>query len=170
MNVTIRTEQTADLEQIYHVNEAAFRTPVEARLVDALRQQGIELISLVADDDGKVVGHILFSPVQLVNETAVTPSVALGPMAVLPTYQNQSIGSRLVRAGLAACRAAGHDLVFVLGHPNFYPRFGFKPTAPFGIRSQFDVPDDVFMVAELQPNALTGKKGQVVYHSAFQTV
>lgn len=163
--MNIRPENRQDTAAVRAVNTAAFPTAAEADLVDRLRGLVNPFISLVAGE-ASVVGHILFTPVRVGAHAAL----ALGPMAVLPGRQRQGIGSALVRAGLAACLAAGHGLVFVLGHPEYYPRFGFTPAAPFGIDCEFPVPPEVFMLAELRPGAAAGVHGTVVYHEAFKSV
>jgi len=168
--VIVREERPDDNANIWRVNEAAFGRAGEADLVNALRQVGAVIASLVAEHDGKIVGHILFTPVTVKSEQAQHAAVALGPMAVLPSYQGQGIGSRLVQAGLAACREVGHNAVFVLGHRDFYPRFGFVTSKPYGIQCEFDVPDGAFMVQALQANALTGIRGVVKYHPEFRKV
>jgi len=170
MAMMIRAERGGDEDGVRRVNEAAFGQPAEAALVDALRDAGAVIASLVAEDEGVIVGHILFSPATLTAGSAATPVAALGPMAVLPERQGQGIGGALVRAGLAACRAAGYDLCIVLGHAEYYPRFGFRPSAPFGIRWERDVPAEVFMVAELVPGALAGRAGIVRYRPEFDGV
>jgi putative acetyltransferase len=166
----IRPEQARDIEAIREVNRQAFGRPAEAELVDALRAENDVTLSLVAVEEGQVVGHILFTPVELVEGEERFPAVGLGPMAVLPAYQQQGIGSRLIEAGLEALREQGQSLVFVLGHSDYYPRFGFRPTRPYRIRCEFDVPDDVFMVVTLRDGALSGRRGTVVYRPAFHNV
>lgn len=168
--VVVRAERAGDETAVYRVNELAFKRPDEANLVDKLRAANLPLISLVAEVDSHIVGHILFSPVTIEDETTSHDAIALGPMAVLPDYQGQGVGSALVRAGLAACKEAGHPLAIVLGHADFYPRFGFVPSRPFGIRWEHDVPAEVFMVAELEPGAAAGVRGVVHYHPAFDGV
>jgi putative acetyltransferase len=172
--VTVRPEQPEDIGPIFDVNAAAFERPDEAKLVDALRGRVEPFISLVAADGGHVVGHALFTPVTVyadgVEEPLDIAAVGMGPVAVLPGRQRRGIGSQLVRAGLEACRAAARDLVFVVGHPTYYPRFGFAPARPLGLRWEHDVPDDVFMVAELTPCALERCRGVVRYHPAFAGV
>ena len=96
--------------------------------------------------------------------------MGLAPMAVLPEHQNKGIGSALVRAGLEQCRNLGFAAVIVLGHPEFYPRFGFKPACRFNIDSQYGVPQEVFMVIELEPSALSGVTGRAEYHEAFNSL
>ncbi|MBX3470154.1 MAG: N-acetyltransferase [Planctomycetes bacterium] len=162
--MSIRGEAPAEVEAVRRVNDAAFGRPDEGRLVDALRGAARPFVSLVARDDDEVVGHVLFTPVTV---GATWTALALGPMAVVPGRQRAGFGAALVRAGLDACRALGHDVVFVLGHPAYYPRFGFAPAAPRGLRCKWPVPDDVFLVAELAPGALAGRTGLVEYHPAF---
>jgi putative acetyltransferase len=164
--VTIRSETPRDVEAIRRVNRAAFATRFEADLVDALRAQAHPLVSLVADEGGEAVGHILFSPVALTNGAGVN-LMGLAPMAVLPALQRRGVGSALVRAGLEACAHLGCAAVVVLGHREFYPRFGFVPASRFGIVSEYDVPDDVFMAIELVPGSLIGRSGTIRYHPAF---
>ncbi len=154
--VTVRRESGEDYAAVRRVNELAFGQPNEAALVDALREQADHFISLVAVLNDKIVGHIFFSPVAIESETSTFSAMGLAPMAVLPERQRLGIGSLLVRAGLAECLHAGHNVVVVLGHPMYYPRFGFVPAVQKGIRSEYDVPDDVFMVAELEPKVLRG--------------
>jgi len=168
--MTIRTESTKDNESVRRVNELAFEQPNEADLVDALRANARPFISLVAVVDEQVVGHIFFSPVSIESENGVFTAMGLAPMAVLPEYQNQGIGSQLVREGLKACQRLGHDIVVVLGHANYYPRFGFTPASLKGLRSEYDVPDEVFMVTELVAGALEGRRGLVKYHPEFSKV
>lgn len=151
------------------VNAAAFETSAESNLIDALREQAVPIVSLVADDNGVIVGHIMFSAVTLSGHPDLKV-MGLGPMAVMPEHQRKGIGSALVRAGLEHCKRLGFVAVVVLGHAEYYPRFGFSPAARFGIRSEYDVPDDVFMAVELQPAALSGKTGTVKYHAAFASV
>jgi putative acetyltransferase len=163
----IRPEIPHDIQNIRHVNEQAFGRPDEADIVDSLRQRGALVLSLVALLDEQVVGHIGFSPVTIKSEKSSFEAIALGPMAVLPSHQRTGIGSQLVRVGLEECRRLGQSIVIVLGHPEFYPRFGFKPSLPFGIRWEQDVPAEVFMVAELNEGALEGCGGVVVYQPEF---
>jgi len=167
--VRIRAESERDRTSIHAVNTAAFDTPAEADLVDSLRGSADPIISLVAEADGKVVGHILFTPVTL-TDCSEAFLMGLAPMAVAPTQQGQGIGSLLVKAGLDECKKTGAEAVVVLGHPGYYPRFGFAPASRFGIKSEYDVPDDVFMVIEMQPGSLSGKAGTVKYHGAFGDV
>ena len=168
--MVVRTERTQDHESVRRINELAFEQPNEADLVDALRANARPYISLVAVVDEQVVGHIFFSPVFVESENSVFTAMGLAPMAVLPECQNQGIGSRLVREGLKECQRLGHSIVVVLGHANYYPRFGFTPASLKGLRSEYDVPDEVFMVTELVPGALEGRRGLVKYHAEFGKV
>ena len=165
----IRPETETDLASIRAVNEAAFETSAEANVVEALRNKGVPLVSLVAEVDGMLVGHILFSPVSL-NEHAYLHVMGLGPMAVLPDYQRKGIGSALVRQGLKCCKDIGSCAVVVVGHPRYYPRFGFVSARRHLLRSEYDVPEDVFMAAELVAGALNGVSGLVRYDDAFAGV
>lgn len=170
MDIVIREEQPADRPAVYAVEAAAFGRPDEADLVKRLWQADVPFISLVAEAAGQVVGHALFTPVTVVGEHGRLPAVALGPIAITPTYQRQGIGGRLIRAGLAASRAAGYDVAFVLGHPEYYPRLGFEVSRPYGLTCAYDVPDNAFMVMALQPGALARVQGVVHYRPEFDGV
>lgn len=167
MDLTVRDETPADAAGVRAVHEAAFGRPVEARILAALRARGAPYFGLVAVADGAVVGHVAFGPATLQCYNAPYPVLALGPMAVRPERQRRGIGSALVRDGLRACLARGHDLVVVLGHPGFYGRFGFRPGRPMGVLCEYRVPDDAFMVAELVPGALRHRWGVVIYPREF---
>lgn len=167
-NIFVRDELPEDLVKIRKVNTEAFDTETEARLVDRLRKTGIHLISLVAEVHGKVVGHILFSPVK-VEGNKLTPAIAaLAPMAVLPEWQNKGVGSRLVEIGLKKCKDYGYDAVVVLGFPEYYSRLGFVPSVKYGIDSEYEVPPGIFMIQELEENSLKGVSGTLKYHQAFK--
>jgi putative acetyltransferase len=162
----IREENSADINAIFAVNESAFETQAEAHLVNNLRRDAYPVISLVAESDEKVVGHIMFSPVTLTGHEDLR-MMGIGPMAVAPGQQRKGIGSALVTAGLEKCRQHGFGAVVVLGHTWFYPQFGFLPSVRYGIRCEYDVPEDAFMVIELQPRYLEGMSGTIKYHPAF---
>lgn len=178
--IVIREETAADIPSIHYINTAAFGRSGEADLVDKLRQRGAFTLSLVAEVAEQVVAHVLFTPVTVVTEKVQGKperatfqkwkAVALGPVAVLPQYQNQGIGDKLIRAGLALCLEQGDDVVVVLGHPTYYPRFGFVPSQKYGIKSEYDVPDEVFMIMELRQGALRGRTGLVKYAVEFGEV
>jgi putative acetyltransferase len=166
MNFNIRPETSADHEAIGLVNRLAFGQDTEAKLVDALRDGSYVRLSLVAETDGQVVGHILFSDLPIITEVGTVPALALAPMAVLPEFQNHGIGSALVRHALEACREQRHRIVVVLGHPHFYPRFGFSPNLAAHLESPFSGKDS-FMAVELVPGALDGVTGRVQYPPPF---
>ena len=168
--IEIRAERAEDVTAVRRVNELAFGQPGEASLVAALRAAARPHISLVAVEDGQVVGHIFFSPVSIEPEDSSFKAMGLAPMAVLPEYQRRGVGSALVRAGLNGCRRIGRTAVVVVGHPEYYPRFGFRPASRFGLRCEYPVPDEVFMAAELEPGALAGRRGLVKYRPEFNEV
>jgi putative acetyltransferase len=161
----IRDERSYDREQIRHVNAAAFGRSDEADLIDTLRQEGFVLLSLVAEVDRQIIGHILFS--RMTVETAQGPvaAVSLAPMAVLPDHQCRQVGSQLVCRGLAELRERGERIVIVLGHKEYYPRFGFTSEKASNLASSF--PPEAFMALELSEGALAGIHGAVKYPSAF---
>lgn len=162
--ITIRPEQLLDNAKVFELNKLAFGGYEEANIVESLRSVA-GTISLVAEEDETILGHICFSLVTL-NSDAGT-FTALGPMCVMPDRQRQGIGSRLVEAGLAACRENGVTAVFVLGHAEYYPRFGFRNAADFGIACEYDVPAENFMALELVPGALRDVHGVISYDRAF---
>jgi putative acetyltransferase len=166
----IRPESSADVEAIRGVNRLAFGRDDEGALVDALRERGAVICSLVAEEDGRIVGHALFSPAILDEGDRQTAMAALGPVAVLPGYQRRGIGAALIRAGLEICRDSGYDVAVVLGHSTYYPRFGFRPSRPFGIRWEHNAPEEAFMVMALRPGALSGLSGIVRYRPEFDEV
>ncbi len=171
MATRIRFETAEDYGPIREVNLRAFEGGGEADLVDALREQAEPFVSLVAEDErGAILGHIAFSPVTIGAETESPGCLGLGPMAVTPDLQRCGIGSALVREGLRICLNDGHRVVVVLGHPDYYPRFGFVPASRFGLTCEYAVPDDVFMALELVPGALVGHAGLVRYHPVFANV
>jgi putative acetyltransferase len=165
----IRPEHQADILSIRTVNQAAFSTSTEADLVDALRERARPIVSLVADEDGAIVGHIMFSPVTLLPHPDLH-IMGLAPMAVVPARQRHRIGSALVHEGVERCRELGFAAVVVLGHARYYPRFGFTPASRFSLRCEYDVPDEVFMAIELDAGTLRGRSGTIRYHAAFTEV
>jgi putative acetyltransferase len=171
--VHIRPELPADVPAVARVNTRAFGQDNEARLVDTIRRgpHFIPELSLVAESDGVVTGYILFSSIHIRGDDGVLrPALALAPMAVAPEYQRCGIGSLLVAEGLKCARELGYGAVIVLGHPEYYPKFGFRPASQWNIRSPYDVPDEVFMAIELREHALSGQAGMVVYPEEFMDV
>ncbi len=164
----VRPEADRDRAAIHRVVARAFPSDAEARLVETLRGLAERRISLVAEDGGgEVVGHILFTPVEIRSAGGTSHALGLGPMAVMPDLQCRGVGSALVRAGLAACRAGGETVVVVLGHPSYYPRFGFERAWDHGLYYGAPGPNPAFMVCQLQPGALRGRSGEVRYSPAF---
>ncbi|MBD2040953.1 GNAT family N-acetyltransferase [Microcoleus sp. FACHB-672] len=170
--IIIRPETSDDFAGIYEVNKLAFGQEGEAQLVDAIRRSDNfnPELSLVAIQDEKIVGHLLFSDIIIQTENKDVPALALAPLAVHPEFQNQGIGSQLIQQGLKDCQRLGHKIVVVVGHPNYYTRFGFSPARAKGLEAPFPVPDEAFMVLELAPAALEGITGMVKYPPAFDDV
>lgn len=164
---TTRVERAGDADAIRKVVTAAFPTPDEARIVDELRADRdawIDGLSIVATDaDDSIVGYALYSRCRVDAEPALT----LGPCAVVPSHQRTEAGSAAVVAGLNAARELGENLVLVLGHAGYYPRFGFVPASRFGIRAPFDVPDEAMTALPLD-DARPVPSGTIAYPAAFR--
>jgi len=167
--IAIRPEEPSDIPAIAEIHRSAFGGDIEAKIVEAVRASPafIRDLSLVTVKDGYVVGHILFSPVRIETDSSSSPALALAPIAVRPGYQRQGVGSMLVEEGLRRCRGLGHSIVIVVGEPSFYTGFGFTPARARGLEAPFPVPDEAFMVRELQGGALGGITGMVCYPSPF---
>ena len=166
MDVSIRSEQPDDAAAVREINEQAFGGALEANIVDAVRESP-ESISLVATLDGRVIGHILFTPVTVTPPAPDARVAGLAPMAVRPEFQRQGVGATLVRAGLDACRQHGYTGVVVVGHPEYYPRFGFVPAHTRGLEYEAPLPPEVFMAVELRAGGLPGRPGIVRYRPEF---
>jgi putative acetyltransferase len=162
---TVRPETAADFEAIRQVNRLAFGREDEARLVDALREEDYARLSLVAEMNGQVVGHMLFSELPIIAADRTIAALALAPLAVLPENQRQGIGAALIRYGLEACLAQGASIVVVLGHPHYYRRFGFSSKLAELLSSPFS--GEAWMAMELLPGALEGVAGRVIYPRPF---
>ena len=156
----------ADYDAIAAMTRKAFSGEQEVKLIAQLRAKCPSRIALVAEQHGTIVGYILFSAATL-DSAPDTKLMALAPMAVSQVLQHQGIGSALVRAGLEQCYRQGIAAVAVLGHPAYYPRFGFEPASRYQIASPWPVPDEAYMLLALQPQKLAGKSGQLLYHPAF---
>ena len=169
MNVNIRPETTADYPAVRKVNLAAFDTATEADLADAMREapEYVPELSLVAELDGKIVGHALFSEVTVVQERGELRALSLGPIAVLPDYQRRGIGSAMIEHGHRRGRELGYPFVVLIGHPWYYPRFGYVPAREHGLITIWDVSDPVFMVCELESGALEHAAGEIQYPEPF---
>lgn len=178
LTVNIRQETPEDYQWVVELTERAFEAlelsnGKEGILVRNLRKSSsfIPELSLVAEVHGKVVGHILFSPLIIDNGLQQFHSLVLAPVSVLPEFQNKGIGTQLILAGHQRARELGYGSVILVGHPQYYPRFGYKPCVTWHIKSPIDLPsDDVFMALELTKGALHGVSGTVVFPPEFADV
>ena len=165
--VTIRHEKPEDVPFVSSVLSQAFKRGSEAKLAEKLRRACREHLSLVAEDNGTIVGHIMFTPVHIRNDRLVK-GMGLAPMAVIPARQRCGIGSLLVKAGLHILQEKGCPFIIVLGHPDYYPRFGFQPASRFKIRSQWDgVPDEAFMILVMDDKVMQDVSGVATFRSEF---
>jgi putative acetyltransferase len=163
--IEVREERPADVAAIRDVNNRAFGQDLEGKIVDALRSNGAALLSLVATLNNRVVGHIMYSPISVGGKIGA----ALGPMAVLPQHQNRGVGSKLVEAGNRKIKDLGYSFIIVLGHSNFYPRFGFAPAGNHGIQCEWEVSDDAFMLLVLDAEKMRGVSGVAKYRDEFSS-
>jgi predicted N-acetyltransferase YhbS len=165
----IRTENKQDFASVYELNKQAFGQTEESDLVDKLRESDrfVPELSLVAKIDSKIVGHILFTKVFIRSEGINKESLALAPMAVLPELQKEGIGKQLTKRGIEKAKSLGYESIVVLGHAEYYPKFGFMPASKFGITAPWKVPDEVFMALELKDDALKNVSGMINYAQAF---
>jgi len=168
-SLTIRCETPGDERQIWNVNREAFEREAEANLVNALRAGGYASISLVAEIDEQIVGHILFSLAPIRSGERSVEALTLAPLAVAPGWQRRGIGSKLVLAGIAEGKKQGQKIVTVLGHPRFYPRFGFSAELARPLISPFG-DGDAWMALELVPGSLAGVSGRVEYAPPFMAL
>jgi putative acetyltransferase len=168
--VKIRPELPEDIEAIYNLNKKAFEQIAEADLINKLRTSGALTLSLVAIKNNEVIGHIAFSPVTIESERATVNAIGLGPMAVLPEHQRKGIGSQLVEVGLNKIQQLGYEIVVVLGHPDYYSRFGFIPAKKYGIQWEHEAPEEAFMIKELHKGALKEISGTVKYRPEFNDI
>jgi putative acetyltransferase len=168
----IRNEQPQDISAVFAVNLEAFAHDSEARLVDALRNTGEfdPELSLVAVHNDRIIGHILFPAIVIETSEGDVPALALSPLVVHPEFQCRGAGSALIEEGLNVCREYGHRIVVVIGHPGYYPKFGFVPATEHGIRASFPVDDKVFMALALVPGALDTIRGIVKYSEPFHSI
>ena len=164
----IRFEKPEDIAFIHSVNEQAFGRVSEAKLVDTLRLACTDHLSLVADDNGSIIGHLIFTPVVVTDGKQKTEGMGLAPRAVLPSRQRQGIGTQLVDTGLLILKEKDCPFDILLGHPEYYPRFGFKPAARFNIKSQWEgVPDEAFMILIMDDKAMQNASGIVMFRDEF---
>ncbi|MGE3973160.1 MAG: GNAT family N-acetyltransferase [Bdellovibrionales bacterium] len=166
----IRVETENDIEAIFALNKSAFETDEEARIVDTLRKRGKLTLSLVALEEDKIVGHIAFSPMSFGSADNNSRIVALAPMAVAPSKQKTGIGSKLIKEGLRILKERGFEGVLLVGHPDYYPKFGFKPAAStFGLKCAFEVPDEAFLGLELGADGFSKLKGAAHFSEEFSS-
>lgn len=166
--IEIRKETEKDYDAVRRVNDTAFGQFTEGRIVDRLRRTCKEIVSLVALKNDKIVGHILFSPVTIEAASGAVKGMGLAPMAVLPEFQNQGIGTLLVQEGLRMIKERSCPFVVVLGHESYYPRFGFERASKLGFKCQWKgVPDAAFMVLLLNKSVMQGISGTVKYREEF---
>jgi putative acetyltransferase len=164
--IEVREERQEDIGAVREVNKCAFGQTAEASIVDALRENCPGLLSLVAIDNGRIVGHILFSPVVIECEGRNLTGMGLAPMAVLPECQRRGVGSALVNTGVGMLKERRCPFVIVLGHAGYYPRFGFEPASHYAIRSQWEgIPDEAFMVLMLDRTAMQNVSGIARYRA-----
>jgi putative acetyltransferase len=167
MLIEIREERASDVAAVRDLNTRAFGQEQEANIVDALRSSGAAALSLVAIAAGSLVGHIMYSPITIDGKLT---GAALGPMAVLPEYQRGGVGSELVKTGNERLKRDGCPFIVVLGHAEYYPRFGFEPASAHGVSCEWNVPDNVFMLLILDEEKMRGVSGLAEYRHEFSTV
>ncbi|MCA9717563.1 MAG: N-acetyltransferase [Myxococcales bacterium] len=167
--IDIRAEQPGDLVAIREVHRLAFAGDAEPRLVDALRSAGLTVVSLVALASTRVIGHVLFSELECHATRGHPRAASLAPVGVAPEHQRRGVGGALIRRGLELCRARGVDVVVVLGHPEYYPRFGFSAAAARGLESPYSG-SEAFMALPLTPAFLAGERAALRYPDAFSAV
>ncbi|HQO57694.1 MAG TPA: N-acetyltransferase [Candidatus Omnitrophota bacterium] len=165
--IVVRGEQAQDIAGIREVNQAAFGQAQEGRIVDVLRNNCRDILSLVAVLQGRVVGHILFSPVSLSTKERTVTGVGLAPMAVLPEFQRMGVGTTLVRTGIFSLRARACPFIIVLGQSRYYSRFGFEKASAYHIESEWDIPEEAFLIMILDSIAMKGMQGTARYRPEF---
>ena len=172
--MTIRQETIKDHKEVFNLIESAFKDAefadnTEQFLVERLRKSDafIPDLSMVAEIDGKIVGHILLTKLKVKNETKEFDSLALAHISVLPEFQGQGIGGKLIVESHKKAKQLGHKSIILLGHENYYPRFGYEQVDKFGIELPFEVPKENCMAIELVENGLNGISGMVEYPKEF---
>lgn len=168
MSITIRQEVKEDYKRVYEINKMAFGREVESKLIEKIRQgpNFVPELSLVAEKDNEIVGHILFSKIKIEGESEYE-TLMLAPIAVIPELQKQGIGGKLIKKGIEKAIELGFDSIIVVGHKDYYPKFGFQKASKWGIKCPFEVPDGAFMAIELTKKALENKAGVVQFPEEF---
>lgn len=169
MNCQIRAEQPEEFPRIKEILDLAFQQEEEGQIVERIRASDayVPELSLVAIWEKEIIGHIVFSEIKIENEKNSYRALALAPMAVHPDFQRKGIGNQLIKSGLEVARQLGRDRVIVLGHAEYYPKFGFLPASKWNIKAPFPVPDEVFMALALKNGGLDNVEGTVIYSKAF---
>lgn len=167
--IKIRAERKSDHQQVQQIHLRAFGQKEEGEIVNNIRKSEgfVPELSIVAEKGEKVIGHILFSKIHIEKDSREEETLSLAPMAVLPDFQRKGVGEALIKAGIQKAKELGFDSIIVLGHPNYYPKFGFEKASKWKITCSFDVPDEAFMAIELEKGVLEKKAGRVVYPPAF---
>lgn len=166
MDLFLRDEISEDYSIVEKITFEAFDNNDEVEIVKKLRDSP-NIISLVAEDEGQVIAHIMFSEIDIVDKEITHKAIALAPMSVSPSHQKQGVGKMLITFGINRCKELGYPLIIVLGHVNYYPKFGFVPAYPLGFTSIFNVTSNAWMVLELTEGKAREINGEVIYHSAF---
>ena len=169
--IKVRAEVADDFNAIDVVNLSAFQGEAEAQLVGDLRKSAgfIPDLSLVAELNGRIVGHVVLSKVQLKSGDKKKDILALGPMSVVPSQSHRGIGSELIDAAVARAKPLCYAAIVVAGHPEYYQRFGFKPAADWSVSCNLAIPDDALLAMELVDGALAGG-GEVEYPDIFKAL
>lgn len=172
--LTIREEEIKDYNEVEKVVEESFKTAEfsdkdEHNLVRRLRNSNefIKELSLIAEEENKILGHVLLTKALIKAESTYYETLALAPLAVLPEYQKSGIGKNLMNKAIERARELGYKSIVVLGHENYYPKFGFEKASKYGVKAPFEVPDEAYMILELLPGGLNGVSGIVEYSKAF---
>jgi putative acetyltransferase len=166
--IRIREEKPDDYNAVKNVNDMAFNQPLEGNIIDKLRHSDANILSLVAETDGNIAGHIFFSTAEVGGENGKIKGMGLAPMAVLPAYQKQGVGKRLITEGIERMKKQSVPFIIVIGHAHYYPKFGFEVASKYGLKCQWaGVRDEVFMVLILDNAKMKGVRGVVRYREEW---
>jgi putative acetyltransferase len=166
----IRTETVSDFEEVYELNKLVFGRDDESKLIERIRlsKQFIPELSIVIEEQNGIIGHVLLSKAEVVENDVSYEVIVLAPIAINPKHQRKGLGSKLIQEAFSKCKELGYGLIFLIGHPTYYPRFGFKPARKYHFElKQFIVRDEVFMVCELFEGELNKVKGELIYPESF---
>jgi len=166
--VQIRGEKRSDYDAIKFINDEAFNQPQEGNIIEKLRNSDSKTLSLIAEMNNKIIGHIFFSSVKIEGHAEIIDGMGLAPMAVLPEYQKQGIGKMLVNEGISILKSQLIPYIIVLGHEDYYPRFGFEIASKYGLQSQWDeVPDEAFMILVFNHDMMKNVRGIAKYREEW---